>query len=90
MYNIVRILDFGRNKNETTGEETSFNNKCSVIGSSISAYAHPGRTDANGDIRVVQIVKNGDCSTGNIIITINQLLVVVQRARLLARIIIVL
>ena len=56
----------------------------------ISAYAHPGRTDANGDIRVVQIVKNGDCSTGNIIITINQLLVVVQRARLLARIIIVL
>ena len=25
----------------------------------ISAYAHPGRTDANGDIRVVQIEKWG-------------------------------
>ena len=31
------------------------------------------------DIRVVQIVRNGDYSTGNIIITINQLLVVAQR-----------
>ena len=48
MYNKFRILYFGRNKSETTGEETSFNNEYSVIGSSISAYAHPGRTDANG------------------------------------------
>ena len=64
MYNKVRIQDFGRNKSETTGEETSLTTSVALLVNSISAYAHPGRTDANGDIRVVQIVKNGDCSTG--------------------------
>ena len=64
MYNKVRILYFGRNKSETTGEETSFNNEYSIIGSSISAYAHPGVQMLMADIRVVQIVRNGDYSTG--------------------------
>ena len=48
MYNKVRILYFGRNKSETTGEETSFNNEYSIIGSSNFSLCASGRTDANG------------------------------------------
>ena len=48
MYNKVRILHFGRNKSETTGEETSFNNEYSVIGSSNFSLCASRRTDANG------------------------------------------
>ena len=48
MYNKVRILYFGRNKSETTGEETSLTTSIALLVAPISAYAHPGRTDANG------------------------------------------
>ena len=90
MYNKVRILYFGRNKSETTGEETSLTTSIALLVAQFQLMRIQGVQMLMADIRVVQIVRNGDYSTGNIIITINQLLVVVQRAQLLARIIIVL
>ena len=48
----------------------------------ISAYAHPGRTDANGGHTCRTNCEKWGLQYGNIIITINQLLVVVQRAQL--------
>ena len=42
------ILDFGRNKSETQVKRLLLTTSVALLVAPISAYAHPGRTDANG------------------------------------------
>ena len=81
MYNKVRILFWGGTRVRQQVKKLLFTTSIALLVTPISAYAHPGRTDANGGHTCHLNWRNGDYST-NIIITINQLLVVVQRAQL--------